>query len=153
PCPGLSKHTEPLIAQYLLRTSVPSAGGVNGNSLAQSMFSIDSTTKLNEEQKTALALVQRQTHRWRLDQELRRVFAIGKESPCETTVTAPTLEDARPCKSCMGLLKLRAFRTAIRKEIPEDENRIFTPHQFQPAAIGKQYAKIKGLSTLFSGDV
>ena len=49
----------------------------------------------------------------------------------------------------MALLKDCAFRTAIYRSLPGDENRKFTPHLYQAAEIAKISAKHSGLGAIF----
>ncbi|KAF8999677.1 hypothetical protein BDQ17DRAFT_1185936, partial [Cyathus striatus] len=54
-----------------------------------------------------------------------------------------------PCSTCMNLLSLRKFVTAINREAPADSNCIYVPHIYQPATLGKLYAKNIQLGDLF----
>ncbi|KAF8990882.1 hypothetical protein BDQ17DRAFT_1433484 [Cyathus striatus] len=52
----------------------------------------------------------------------------------------------------MNLLSIRKFVTAINREAPADSNRIYVPHIYQPATLGKLYAKNIQLSDLFDNN-
>jgi hypothetical protein len=116
--------------------------------LAKEIFGVNSVTRLSEEEKTAVYRAQEQSHTWRLNQNSKRVFAIGKGSSCAQDVYAMTIEEIQPCTACLELLKNPRFQTAIQKPKPIDENRIYTPHQYQASEIGKQFAALRGLSKL-----
>lgn len=148
PCPGVGEAHDAHIAVYTTRTMVSSAGRVSKAKLAQSMFGASSVTKLSPDEDKAVNRAQTQSHTWRLHHDTKRVFACGKESPCVGDVYAATVEEAEACSNCLNLLKNQQFQTAIQKK-PTDDKRIFTPHQYQAAEIGKQFAAIKGLSTPF----
>ena len=146
PCPGLSEEDEPRIEMYLLRTTVSSAGGISIDAVAEQMYNT-SYKDLSEDEKQAVRVGQVHTHKWSLDHQRRRVFAIG-ESSCFQKV----LHDAgrpRPCCACKALLGNRAFQTAINRDVPDDINRKFTPLLYQAAEIGKICAKHSGLGAIF----
>jgi hypothetical protein len=148
PCPGLTEANDERIPQYLLRTFVPSAGGVSEVTLAKKMFGVDTVVNLSADQKAILGLQQRNTHTWRLDHNGARVFAIGTDG-CEKVVLAQSISHITPCGPCQQLLKTRAFLTAINRKI-EDKNKVFTPVKFQGWAIGQMYGKMKGLTELIA---
>ena len=150
PCPGLSKNIDSQIENYLLRTTVPSAGGTSIENVARNMYK-KAYKELTEAEKEAVRIGQMHTHRWSLDHQRRRVFATGTK-PCLRKVTHKLHYDSRspqPCDACMALLKDCAFRTAIYRSLPGDENRKFTPHLYQAAEIAKISAKHSGLGAIF----
>ena len=146
PCPGLSEDDEPRIKTYLLRTTVSSAGGISVNAVAEQMYS-SPYNSLTEDQKRTVRAGQVHTHRWSLDHQQRRVFAIGEEH-CLRSILYNSGRP-QPCSACKALLGNRAFQTAINRDIPEDGNRKFTPLLFQAAEIAKICQKHSGLSTIF----
>ncbi|TFY80575.1 hypothetical protein EWM64_g3442 [Hericium alpestre] len=150
PCPGLQEVDDARITVYLQRTLVRSAGGESNIKLAEKMFN-KSYTALDTEKQEAVCLKQQQTHRWALDHQNNRVYAIGVQ-PCLSDVKKIN-DIVRPCSNCRKLLSLRAFLTAINRKIPEDENRIFVPHCYQNSAIGLIYTKHQGLRDLFEENV
>ncbi|KAH8976531.1 hypothetical protein EDB86DRAFT_2807530, partial [Lactarius hatsudake] len=149
PCPGLSEDDEPRIETYLLWTTVPSAGGVNIEAVAEQMYNTR-YRDLTEDQKRAVRAGQVHTHRWSLDHQRRHVFAIG-EKPCLRKVI-PTSGQPRPCCACKALLGYRAFQTTINRDVPDDVNRKFTPLLYQAAEIAKICAKHSGLGKIFDKD-
>jgi hypothetical protein len=54
-----------------------------------------------------------------------------------------------PCNQCLALLSLRTFRNAISRDPPKNENRVYVPHTFQPAEVGKLYGM--GFNNLIDG--
>ena len=146
PCPGLSGESDPHIANYLLRTTVPSAGGTSIENIAHDMFS-QPYKDLTDAEKHAVRIGQMHTHRWSLEHQQRRIFAIGVK-PCLRKVPH-NAGSPQPCDACSALLKDRAFRTAIYRTVPNDENRKFTPHLYQAAEIAKISAKHSGLGAIF----
>ncbi|KAN0140883.1 hypothetical protein V8E53_001327 [Lactarius tabidus] len=138
PCPGLSEDDEPRIETYLLRTTVSSAGGISIDAVAEQMYGTP-YKNLSEDQKQDVRMGQVRTHRWSLDHQSRRVFAIGEE-PCLQQVPRSNSESSarlRPCRACKALLGYRAFQNAINRNIPDDENRKFTPLLYQAPAMAK----------------
>jgi hypothetical protein len=146
PCPGLSEDDEPRIETYLLRTTVSSAGGVSIEAVAEQMYKTP-YKNLTEAQKQAVRVGQVHTHRWSLDHQRRRVFAIGEES-CFRKVLHNSGRP-QPCCVCKALLGNRAFQTAINRDVPDDVNRKFTPLLYQASEIAKICAKHSGLSGIF----
>ena len=146
PCPGLSEEDEPRIETYLLRTTVSSAGGISIDTVAEQMYNT-SYKNLTEDEKQAVCVGQVHTHKWSLDHQRRRIFAIG-ESACFRKVLHNSRQP-QPCCACKALLGNRAFQTAINRDIPDDINRKFTPLLYQAAEIGKICAKHSGLGPIF----
>lgn len=138
PCPGLTEDDEPRIKTYLLRTTVSSAGGISIDAAAKQMY--DAPYKnLSEDQKKSVRVGQVHTHRWSLDHQRRRVFAIGNER-CLQKVSHSNSESSgrpRPCRACNALLGNRAFQNAINRGIPDEENRKFTPLLYQTAEMAR----------------
>ncbi|KAH9010301.1 hypothetical protein EDB84DRAFT_1570618 [Lactarius hengduanensis] len=146
PCPGLSGDIDPQIDNYLLRSTVPSAGGITIEKVADNMYK-KAYKDLTEAEKQAVRIGQMHTHRWTLEHQRRRIFATGTK-PCLREVLY-NAGSPQPCDACRALLKDRAFRTAISRNVPDDENRKFTPHLYQAAEIAKISAKHSGLSAIF----
>jgi hypothetical protein len=146
PCPGLSGDTHPKIESYLLRTTVPSAGGTSIENIAQDMYK-KKYKDLTEPEKQAVSIGQMHTHRWSLEHQQRRIFATGTK-PCLRKVPQ-NAGSPQPCDACGALLKDHAFRTAIFREVPEDKNRKFTPHLYQAVEIAKISARHSGLGAIF----
>ncbi|KAH8987035.1 hypothetical protein EDB92DRAFT_1801576, partial [Lactarius akahatsu] len=142
PCPGLSGDIDPQIDNYLLRSTVPSAGGIAIEKIAHKMYN-KVYKDLTEAEKQAVRIGQMHTHRWTLEHQRRRIFATGTK-PCLREVPY-NAGSPQPCDACRALLKDRAFRTAISRDVPDDENRKFTPHLYQAAEIAKISAKHSGL--------
>ena len=146
PCPGLSQDDEPRIETYLRRTTVPSAGGISIEAIAEQMYGTP-YKKLTEDQKQAVRKGQVHTHRWSLDHQRRCVFAIGEERCLQKVLH--NSGRPQPCCACKALLGNRAFQTAINRDIPDDANRKFTPLLYQAAEIAKICAKHSGLGDIF----
>ncbi|KAH9032049.1 hypothetical protein EDB85DRAFT_1890890 [Lactarius pseudohatsudake] len=149
PCPGVSEDDEPQIETYLLRTTVPSAGGISIEAVAEQMYNTP-YRNLAEDQKQAVRAGQVHTHKWSLDHQRKRVFAIG-EKPCLRKVIQNPGRP-QPCCACKALLGNRAFQTAINRDVPDDVNRKFTPLLYQAAEIAKICAKHSGLGKIFDKD-
>lgn len=146
PCPGLSEEDDPLIDNYLRRTTVSSAGGISIDAIAEQMYKTP-YKELADDQKQSVRVGQVHTHRWSLDHQRRHVFAIG-EARCLQKVLRNS-RHPQPCSACKALLRDRAFRTAINRDIPDDANRKFTPLLYQAAEIAKICAQHSGLGPIF----
>ena len=134
PCPGLSEEDEPQIETYLCWTTVSSAGGISIEAIAKQMYNT-SYKSLSDDKKQTVRAGQVHTHRWSLDHQRRRVFAIGVE--CCLQEVLHRSGRPLPCCVCKALLKKRAFRTAIHRDAPDDRNRKFTPLLYQAAETAK----------------
>jgi hypothetical protein len=147
PCPGLTKKDDERIAQYVQRSSVNCAGGKNIHAIALELFS-DEYKKLSARKKDIVRQKQAQTHSWSVDRMRKSVRAIG-ERPCEGNAQKTRDGILHPCNQCKALLSLHAFSNAISREPPKDANRVYIPHTFQPAEVGKFYGM--GLNNLIDG--
>ena len=147
PCLGLTEKDDPRIAQYVKRTSVNSAGGKDIHDIAMELFSV-AFKNLSKEKKNLVRQKQMQTHIWSVDRMRRSVHAIGKD-PCNGNARQAKDGSLEPCNACLALLSLRAFRNAISREPPKNEDRAYIPHTFQPAEVGKMYSM--GFNSLIDG--
>lgn len=147
PCPGLTEKDDLRIVQYTKRTPVNSAGGKDVHDIAMDLFS-DLFKNLTSDKKDIVRQKQMQTHSWSVDRMRKSVHAIGK-SPCGGNAQQVKDGTLAPCNQCLALLSLRAFRNAISREPPKDENRMYVPHTFQPAEVGKLYGM--GFNNLIDG--
>ena len=147
PCPGLTEKDDPRIAQYIKRTPVNSAGGKDIQEIAMDLYS-DEFKNLTSSKKDIVRQKQIQTHSWSVDRMRKSVHAIGK-SPCNGNSQRAKDGTLEPCIQCLALLSLRAFRNAVSREPPKDENRVYVPHTFQPAEVGKLYGM--GFNSLIDG--
>lgn len=68
PCPGLSGDINPQIENYLLRTTVLSAGGTSLENVAHNMYK-KAYKDLTEAEKQAMHIKQMHMHRWTLDHQ------------------------------------------------------------------------------------
>jgi hypothetical protein len=146
PCPGLSEKDKPRIENYLHWTTVSSSGGISINTIAGQMYKTP-YKELEDDQKQAVRVGQLHTHQWSRDHQRRRVFAIGEERCSQKVPHNPGWP--QPCCACKALLRNRAFQTAINRDIPDDENRKFTPHLYQAAEIAKICTRHSGLGPIF----
>ena len=103
---------------------------------------------LSQERKDIVRQKQIQTHSWSVDRMRKSVHAIGNNT-CKGDARQSKDGTLMPCNQCLALLSLRAFRNAITREPPKDENRVFVPHTFQPAEVGKLYGM--GFNNLVDG--
>jgi hypothetical protein len=147
PCLGLTEKEDKRIKQYLMRTSVNSAGGKSIQDVATELFS-DQYKNLSQEQKDIVRQKQAQTHIWSVDRMRKSIHAIGKNA-CNGNARQGRDGTLKPCDQCQGLLSLRAFLNAINRRAPEDKNRAYVPHAFQSAEVGKIYSM--GLNSLING--
>ncbi|KAI0301414.1 hypothetical protein BC826DRAFT_1102007 [Russula brevipes] len=147
PCPGLTEKNDRRITQYINRTSATSAGGIDVRVVAKDLFR-DDYNNLSEKKKGLARQKQMQTHTWSVDRMRSSIHAIGT-SACRGNAVLAIDGALGPCNQCLALLSQRAFRNAISREIPKNENRVYVPHTFQPAEVGKIYKF--GLNELIDG--
>ena len=147
PCPGLTEKDDSRITQYVKRTSVNSAGGNDIHDVAMDLF-LKPFKNLNSDEKDIVRQKQMQTHSWSVDRMRKSVHAIGK-NPCDGNARQAKDGALIACMQCLDLLSLRAFRNAISREPPKNENRVYVPHKFQPAEVGKLYGM--GFNSLIDG--
>ena len=77
PCSGLSEEDESRIEQYLLRTTVSSAGSISIENQSEQMYNL-AYKNLTVDQKQAVHAGQVHTHRWSLDHQRRQVLQLGR---------------------------------------------------------------------------
>lgn len=147
PCPGLTERDNIEIRQYISRTSVASAGGMDLHSVAQSLFS-NKYGNLSPHKKDLVRLKQKQTHSWSVDHLMKTVHAIGK-NPCEGDAQTAIDGSLEPCKACKALLRVPAFKKAVTRKPAPRKHRAYIPHIYQPVEIGKMYSL--GFSELLDG--
>ncbi|KAI0291530.1 hypothetical protein BC826DRAFT_875479, partial [Russula brevipes] len=127
----------PRIKQYVKRTSATSAGGINIHAIAKDLFR-DDFKNLSAKKKGLVHQKQLQTHTWSVDSMRMSIHAI-RTNPCSGNAQRGADGALRPCNQCLALLSQRAFRNAISREPPKNENRVYIPHTYQPAEVGKMY--------------
>jgi hypothetical protein len=149
PYPRLSEEDEPRIENYLHRTTVSSAGGVSIDAIAEQMYKTP-YKELKDDQKQAVRVGQVHTHRWTLDHQRRRIFAIGDKRCSQKVPHCDNSGRPQPCSVCKALLGYCAFLTAINRDVPDDENRKFTPLLYQASEIAKICARHSGLGPIFN---
>ncbi|TFK77245.1 hypothetical protein BDN72DRAFT_953706 [Pluteus cervinus] len=139
PCPGLRETDDDRIPAYLQRTSAKTAGGVAIDELPGEKFE-GKFRDLPEKEKERLRLVQMHTHRWRNLHNLPAVFSIN--------CLKFSSQNGSYCSACAEVLALRAFKNALRKDIPHPENRKFTNKVNRDPVLGGIYASVVGLQDL-----
>ncbi|KIJ59917.1 hypothetical protein HYDPIDRAFT_170487 [Hydnomerulius pinastri MD-312] len=139
PCPGLREVDEPLIRQYLTRTGVSGGGSRSVAKIAETLFK-KTFSKLSGRRRRAVLDQQVHEQAWRNDHQRLTISA----SKCDKF--AILLDGCpQPCSQCRSLLDLHAFRKAIKKPIPSDENYVHVNHHFRPEILGKIYARTVGV--------
>jgi hypothetical protein len=121
-----------------MRTCVVSAGGKSIHEVARDLFST-LYKNLTAEKKKIVHQGQLQMHAWSIDHTRKCIHAIGMNA-CTGRTRFAKDGSLIPCPQCVALLSLHTFRNAISREPPKNENCVYVPHTYQPAAVGKLYS-------------
>ncbi|KAG6864122.1 hypothetical protein C0991_012300 [Blastosporella zonata] len=138
PCRGLGSKHHADVEKYLQRLLWGGGGGTAVGALRRKCYPGKEKADLTKEEDGLLEAEQKHTWRWRNDHKQRRVFSTSCKKVGPNGL----------CSECGGVLRLKQFQTAIWREIPSDENAKYVPRRYQCIALGKLYAKIKGLKAL-----
>ncbi|KII84575.1 hypothetical protein PLICRDRAFT_167537 [Plicaturopsis crispa FD-325 SS-3] len=141
PCPGLTHADDPRISHYLDRTATPGGGARSVTVIAKERFH-KLFSLLSKEKKDEVLDVQTGEHVWRNDHQHTRVFSTQCKREVQRELDG---ERCMPCAQCLRLLKHGAFKVALRKPIPKDENLPFVNHRYRNKALGDLYARVRGL--------
>ena len=92
---------------------------------------------------------QMQEWKWKNDHANHRVYAIT----CQKTVVDRSPKPPHPCSECSIVLHSKAFKNAIRKPIPSDENSKFINYRFRNPLLGSIYARTIGVREIVEDEV
>ncbi|KAL1661458.1 hypothetical protein GGF50DRAFT_61078 [Schizophyllum commune] len=147
PCPGITAADDPRVVQYLTRTSEGGGGAPSVIPIGQKKYpDVKFFRNLDFDQKRTVYLLQMNARKWRNDHSNLRVFSracLEVAGP-----RSPTGLRYLPCTQCCKVLASRAFKTAINKPIPADENYIYVNKRFRNAAVANIYARTIGLRSI-----
>ncbi|KAI5884956.1 uncharacterized protein SCHCODRAFT_01176952 [Schizophyllum commune H4-8] len=147
PCPGITEADDPRVLQYLSRTSEGGGGAPSVISIGRDEHpDVEFFRNLDFEQKRRIYLLQMHARKWLNDHSNLRVFSRN----CSGVAGPRTHTGLHhlPCVECRSVFASRAFKTAINKPIPTDENYIYVNKRFRNAAVAKIYARTIGLRSI-----
>ncbi len=150
PCPGIAKQESEHIPTYLQRTAAIGGGARSVTVIAKEKFST-LFSKLKAKLRKIVLDQQFHEHQWRNDHANERVFSAQN---CKKLVNLQSNDETPlPCAPCKSLLTNKAFKNAIQRPMPKDENFIFTNYRFRPQLLGKIYARSVGLKEIITSSV
>ncbi|KAJ7433925.1 hypothetical protein B0H11DRAFT_1758325 [Mycena galericulata] len=144
PCPGLTTADSPYLLNYLQRTGAVGGGGRSVTAIAKEKFG-KLFSALNNVKRKLVSDTQYHEHQWRNDHANLRVFSIR----CKTDVVAAAPGSRPlPCSECSSVLRLKKFKTAIRRPAPDDANYIYVNDKYRNQLLGEIYARSIGLKEI-----
>lgn len=152
PCEGLSSQEDLRILEYVLRTGGDTAGGPSLDKVSQSIYQESySITKNNPTKKARIIFEQGLQHRWRVDDQLERVFSLR----CKRRVNISDNDREKIsgglfCSECRLILNMHQFTTAINVPLPDKDKMKHTNKRFTRKRKGIRYLQIKGYANLMT---
>lgn len=144
PCPGLTRESDPKIANYLARTATLGGGAPSRPALAKAMFGI-TWSQLTRKQQASVIRKETTLYAWRNQRSLGAVFSTS----CADNVSVRSLTvEPEPCFSCTRLRALSSFRTQLLRPMPDDANMKYVPKSWRDETLGNLYLKYHGLRNL-----
>lgn len=147
-CPGLTNLDNVKIPSYLRRTAARGGGGRSPLKIAQELFK-KTFSRLKPKQKRRVFLEQQGGWTWQNDHPNDRVFATC----CSRSVRYQPPDRPPPCPECRTVLTSKAFRNAIAKKTPKDQNYIYVNYRYRDEILGQLYARCIGLQSLLNNPV
>ncbi|KAF9780748.1 hypothetical protein BJ322DRAFT_1011530 [Thelephora terrestris] len=139
PCRGVTELDEALVDLYLNRTGAGGGGARSVHRISEERFGKE-YRHLTRGQKDEVDAAQRAEWTWRNDHLNRRVHATN----CDGFTSSRTLA-ASLCPKCSSLLELKAFKVAIHKKMPLDENAKFINTRYVNSVLAELYGRVRGL--------
>ncbi|KAJ6573789.1 hypothetical protein DFH09DRAFT_915806 [Mycena vulgaris] len=145
PCPGITTSTCPRLAVYLKRPGGGGGGARSVSVIAKQLFG-KLFGGLKDEDKTVVTDTQRIERQWVNDRRKQRVFS----TKCKKQVAANSIGSRLlPCSECSSVLGFPAFKRAIRRPVPDDENYIYVNEQYRNRDLAHIFARTVGLKAIF----
>lgn len=147
PCLGLGKDQDERIETYISRVISEGAGSHSDMHFTKSYFGDEvQYSELDESCRRVVAAAQVHSQKWKISHTLGSVFSTN----CQRNIITADKMQSLVCDQCLNLLKLDAFKKALRTKPAALKNLKFTPHRCRSAAInlGINLAKIEGVSDL-----
>jgi hypothetical protein len=139
PCPGLTPEFDSGIFTYLARTQTMGGGARPRNVIAEALFNTK-WVALRKRQRKKVLRTEATEFRWINWREQGFITSTTclKGSPSSQ-------EPAQPCSNCQALFKVKIFRNALRRPLPEQGNLKFIPYTYRANVAGGQLAKTIGV--------
>ena len=138
-CPGLTPEHDTRISDYLLRSQAAGGGAQPRKDIVQELFG-EGAKWSNLDEREQKRVEHREVREFRWLNFSQQDFVIS--TTCLKTVSAE--DPANSCSECLNLLKLKVFKNALRRKLPNDENLRYTPLAYRAKMTGEQYTKMIG---------
>lgn len=122
PCPGLARTNYPKLDQYLAHSASAGGGARSRLTLARLLWEKAWSDLSPKESMVVLRRVA-QEHKWMNQHGMGSVYSVTCLKDVKQTREAAALGNPKPCSSCLALLRLRPFQTAINR-LPPPESRM-----------------------------
>ncbi|KZV82101.1 hypothetical protein EXIGLDRAFT_567144, partial [Exidia glandulosa HHB12029] len=127
----------------LSRTGNMGGGAPSQVRLSHQLFGC-TWSSLSSRQKADVRRLEEHSHTWVNRRGVRAVFSTS----CHKTLKIPRTQPTRPCEACSRLRNSKAFKVAINRPLPDDENLKFTPEWSRSPELGLIYARYAGVRDL-----
>lgn len=146
-CPGIAAKDDKRILGYLARSPAAGGGGRDFGHWAEKRYN-RKYEDLNTEERIQIRIDQVDSHRWRNDYRLGRIYS----KRCAGEVSHSATSAPPSCQLCKALLSDRDLNRLLDKPEPDAQNSKFNNHWIQDNNSGEKYLKIKGLSGLLNSE-
>ncbi len=153
-CPGIGFDNNPRIPPYLRRTVVPSGGAPRREVLTLEVLRQHKQTSgegdvhalTAKEVKDRVLAAERTQARW-----LNHHTTGTVTSPfCLRRAQISRTGEICPCAKCLGVLRLKVFRTAIKKRPPKPGRSIHTPKGYRNEVVGASFFRFLDVEVLLT---
>ncbi|KAI0825548.1 hypothetical protein BC629DRAFT_1586451 [Irpex lacteus] len=162
PCTGVTAIVDSHITQYVSRATDGSGGARAKAKIAEEIFGITYSALDSDEKRREVDRLHKHEKTWHLDRTLSAVFSsqclkkVRVLAELDLSSSSALDEQQRSrlqlCAECTKLSKDSYFKTAIRRPIPEPENRKFANKQHLGEAVVEIFAKYRGLEDILVGE-
>ncbi|KII87710.1 hypothetical protein PLICRDRAFT_699250, partial [Plicaturopsis crispa FD-325 SS-3] len=136
PCPGLTHNSDARISLYLRRTAVPSGGAPPRHVLTAEMAE-KNPTATREEVFLSVLHAERHRAKW-----INNHMTSSVSSPaCTKVAFISSTGILLPCNACADILKIKAFRTALKRPMPSNAASKYVPKAYRNPLLGEAYQR------------
>jgi hypothetical protein len=149
PCGGITEAINPRVTVYLTRTGDDGGGAPSINAITKELYPNYKGHYSGLSAKRKAAIDKTQTHRrtWRIDRKQQAVYSTC----CQKLVAEPlpSADSIYLCTKCASVDSSQAFKSALRRDVPSNQNFRFLNVKYKNDQLGLIFAKTKGLEDLF----
>lgn len=145
PCLGLRDIHNNRIPRYISRALTEGAGSQSDSRVTARLFGEGTKySELSDQSKQLVKAAQVHSREWMINRELQAIYSTN----CRKTINTKSTESA--CSQCLGVLRLEAFKKALKVEPAPLASKKYIPHRWRTAAtdLAINLADIKGLPGL-----